>query len=128
MSENRGRGRPSYVPTDPNRRMVEAMVACGVPEYEIANVLQIDEKTLRKHFFAEISTGQTKANFKVAQALYNRAIAEKGSAGVTAAMFWLRTRAGWREATADEPLGKKQLAQNAAERAADGTEWGDLLN
>jgi hypothetical protein len=128
MSEPRNRGRPSYQPTEDNRKMVEAMTACGVPAYEVANVLDIDEKTLRKHFYNELSKGHTKANFKVAQSLYQRALNEKGSAGVTAAIFWLKTRAGWREQTGDEPLGKKQLAEQRAANAAEGTDWSELLN
>ncbi len=51
---------------------------------------------------------------------------------MTAAIFWLKCRAGWSEyapAPAHaEPLGKKERAQLEALSAAEGTEWGKLVN
>jgi len=39
------------------RRQVEAMAGYGVPEADIALVLRIDPKTLRKYYRAELDTG-----------------------------------------------------------------------
>jgi AraC-like DNA-binding protein len=47
-------GRPSFHPTDRQRGQVEAMCACGIPEKEIAQVLDISPTTLRKHFRREL--------------------------------------------------------------------------
>ncbi|MGD9507032.1 MAG: hypothetical protein AB7X49_00535 [Geminicoccaceae bacterium] len=72
------------------------MAAYGVPETEIGAVVGIDAKTLRKHYRQELDHGHTKANVKVAEALYRKALGE-GRESVTAAIFWMKARAGWRE-------------------------------
>jgi hypothetical protein len=88
-----GRG---HQPDPLTRRQVEAMAACGVTEIEISGLLGIDPKTLRKHYRAELDHGHTKANIKVAENLYRKATGE-GRESITAAIFWLKARAGWRE-------------------------------
>ena len=42
-------GRRLHMPDPTARRQVEAVAAYGVPETDIARVLAIDPKTLRKH-------------------------------------------------------------------------------
>jgi len=69
----------------------------GIPESEIASVLSIDPKTLRKHYGEELDLGATKANAQVAGFLF--AAAKNGN--VTAQMFWLKTRARWKEPPAE---------------------------
>lgn len=100
-------GRPAHVPTQKNRGLVEAYAACGTPEEDIARLLGIDPKTLRKHYRSELDIAHVKANAKVAGALYNTAIDPKaGIKHVTAAIFWLKTRAGWKETSVVESTGK----------------------
>jgi hypothetical protein len=94
-------GRRAHHPELTSRRQVEAMAAYGVPETDIARVLAIDPKTLRKHYRDELDTGQIKANSKVAESLYRKALGD-GSQSVTAAIFWLKTRAGWKEPAVHE--------------------------
>lgn len=111
--------RPSFQPTDAQRRQVEAMAGYGIPHDDIARVLTIDPKTLRKHFRDELATGATKATARVAESLYKKATGD-GAAAVTAAIFWLKTRAGWKEPererdAPDAPLGKKEQRQRDAE-------------
>jgi hypothetical protein len=89
------------------RRQVEAMAAFGVPELNIARVVGIDAKTLRKHYREELDTGQTKATAKVAESLFRKATSE-GPQSVTAAIFWLKTRGGWRETSVHEIAGPNQ--------------------
>ena len=72
------------------------MAGYGVPELAIARVVVIDAKTLRKHYREELDTGQIKAIAKVAESLFRKATSD-GSQSVTAAIFWLKTRGGWRE-------------------------------
>ena len=121
------RGRPAFSPTDDQRRQVKALAAYGVPQDDIATVLAIDAKTLRKHFWTDLQTGVLEANAKVAQSLFQRATTEKGSAGVTAAIFWLKVRAGWREPSVTPELGKKADRERAAVTAERGTDWEALL-
>ncbi len=68
------------------------MAGYGVPETDIARIIGIDPKTLRKHYRDELDTGHVKANAKVAENLYRKATGE-GRESVTAAIFWLKTRA-----------------------------------
>src|SRR5262245_5286845 len=73
------------------------MVAYGIPESDVARVLSIDAKTLRKHYRDELDLGATKANAQVAGFLFNAA----KSGNVSAQIFWLKTRARWKEAPHD---------------------------
>src|SRR4051812_10489416 len=121
-------GRPSFEPTQPQRQMVGAMAGCGGPEADIAVVIGIAPKTLRKHFREELDTGHIKANAKVAGNLY-RIANGSGREAVTAAIFWLKVRAGWREPVGvrQYPMGKKEARELAAKTAPVGTPWEDLL-
>lgn len=75
------------------QRQVEAMAGYGLPEVEIAQVLKIDPKTLRKHYQEELDSGHIKANAQIAGFLFNSA----KNGNVAAQIFWLKTRAKWRE-------------------------------
>jgi hypothetical protein len=86
-------GRRAHKPDPAQRRQVEAMAAYGIPEDDIARVLSVDPKTLRKHYREELDLGETKANAQVAGYLFNAA----RNGNVTAQIFWLKTRAKWRE-------------------------------
>ena len=83
-----------YVPTDEQRRLVKAMAGYGVPHEGIAIMLEIDPKTLRRHYRGELDRGSVEATAKVAQSLFQMATVEKS---VAAAIFWMKARAGWRE-------------------------------
>jgi hypothetical protein len=83
-----------FEPTDEQRRTVRAMSGYGVPQDDIATLLEIDPKTLRKHLRRELERGSIEATAKVGQSLFRMAT-EGGS--VAAAIFWMKARAGWRE-------------------------------
>ena len=121
-------GRPSFQPTPSQRQMVEAMAGCGIPETDIASVVGIAPKTLRRHFRGELDTGHIKANAKVAGNLYRLATGN-GREAVTAAIFWLKVRAGWCDPVPvrQYPLGRKEAREIAAETAELGTGSEDLL-
>jgi hypothetical protein len=86
-------GRRRHQPDPSQRKQVEAMAAYGIPETDIARVIGIDPKTLRKCYREELDLGETKANAQVAGFLFTNA----RNGNVTAQIFWLKTRAGWRE-------------------------------
>lgn len=96
-----------FRPTDEQRRTVRAMAGYGMPHIDIATFLDIDAKTLRKHFSRELELGSIEATTKVAQSLFRMATEGKN---VAAAIFWMKARAGWREkqpealAAEDTPL------------------------
>lgn len=123
------RGR-RHAPTEPMRRQAEAMAAYGVPHEDIARVLGISPVTLRTHYRDALDTGAAKANARVAENLF-RIATGSGREAVTAAIFWLKVRAGWSEFAPprrDEAPGKKEAAKRAAEGAAEGTGWADLVH
>jgi hypothetical protein len=93
--------RRAHKPDPTARRQVEAMAGYGVPEADIAGVIGIDPKTLRKHYRGELDHGHVKANAKVAENLYRKATGE-GRESVIAAIFWLKARARWTESSAHE--------------------------
>lgn len=97
--------RPSHQPDPVQRRQVEALAGYGVPEPDISGMLGIDPKTLRKHYREELDLGHVKANAKVAENLFRKATGE-GREAVTAAIFWLKARARWRETSVHELSGK----------------------
>lgn len=77
------------------------MSAHGISQEEIALVLGIDPKTLRAHYAHELDTAGTEANHKVAGSLYSLAMGDPENGippNVTAIIFWLKTRARWKEA------------------------------
>lgn len=110
--------RPEYKPTDKDRATVQTMAAYGIPQADIAAVVDCDLKTLRKHFRAELDTAAAQANARVAAALFKKATGD-GPSSVTAAIFWLKARAGWQEAKEDAP-GKKEQRQAKAEASSSG--------
>ncbi len=126
------RGRPPHVPTEKDRKTVEAMASYGVPQVEIALVLGVSVPTLRQHYRRELAVAAIKANAKMAECLFMQGMG-KGPGALGAKVFWLKCRAGWVEArppAAEAPAGyvsKKGLASGAAATAGVGTEWGDDL-
>ena len=86
-------GRRAHTPDSNQRRQVEAMAAYGIPTAEIGRALGLDAKTMRKHYRDELDLGATKANAQVAGFLFTAA----KSGNVTAQIFWLKTRARWKE-------------------------------
>ena len=98
-------GRRAHKPDAASRRQVEAMAGYGVREADIAGVVGVDAKTMRKHYRSELDHGHVKANARVAENLYRKATGE-GREAVVAAIFWLKTRAGWKETATHEITGR----------------------
>ena len=85
--------KPPHAPTDATRQTVQLHTMVGTTQADTARVLDIDEKTLRKHYRDELDLAKAKANATIGGALFNQA-----KSGDTAAMiFWMKTQAGWRE-------------------------------
>jgi hypothetical protein len=94
--EKRPAHRPPFKPTDEQRKHVEQLSAFGIPQEAMCDMLGITDKTLRKHFKRELRIGGPKANAKVAGSLFKKAM----SGDTASAIFWLKTRAGWKEPVA----------------------------
>ena len=89
------------------------MAALGIQQTKIAAVFEISEKILRKHCRVDLDTGEALANTEVGKFLHDAATGKEAylkddgtvgirhigvsSATVTAAIFWMKTRAHWKE-------------------------------
>lgn len=92
----RRRRNTAYVPTDPHRNTVKAMAAIGIDQNDMARILKIAPKTLRKHYRDELDLGMIQANAAVGGALFTLAT-NAGPGQVSAAIFWAKTRMGFQE-------------------------------
>ena len=72
------------------------MTGFGLTQAQIAAIVGISEDTLQKYYQEEIEKGVARANMQVANNLFSIATS-KGSGAVAAAIFWMKTRARWRE-------------------------------
>jgi hypothetical protein len=102
---------PPHAPSAQTRAEVSALKSFGVPLDDIAAYIGIDRKTLSKHYRIEIDTAQIKADAAVAKFLYGAASGRALKDGaayadcVRSAMFWAKTRMGWRETSSVELTG-----------------------
>jgi DNA-binding CsgD family transcriptional regulator len=96
--------RKPYEPTDKDRKQVTIMAGIGLSQEQIAKIIGISDDTLRKYFRDELDTAEAKMTAQVAQNLYSIATSRESGA-VTAAIFWMKTRAQWRETNRTEVSG-----------------------
>lgn len=74
--------------------MVEGLIGVGMKQDEVAVILGIEQKALRRHFPAEIARGGAKADAKVLQTLFSMATSGQHPA---ATIFWTKVRRRWSE-------------------------------
>lgn len=105
---------PTHKPTAETAAEVRALASFGVPQEEIATYLDIDPKTLRKHYKAELLQSRLKVHARVSSFLVNAATGaalrqETGATYrdcLTAAIFYGKTRMGLKETTGLEHKGE----------------------
>lgn len=131
VQKTNGGGRPPHAPTEKDRQMVEVLAGFAIPTAKIADVLDIDQKTLLKHYDREIRRGAAMVESKLAGNLLRIAGGTDGTA-LKAIIFALTCRFGWSQyvprPVADEPLGKKEQAQIEAQTAHQHSDWSGLVN
>jgi hypothetical protein len=104
-------GRPQHKVTDENKKIVKALVAYGIPHIDVARKIGCNQDTLRKHYREELDDAMTEANGAVGQYLFGLATGKAMDKGAThgdcsrAAIFWAKTRMGWKDTTAVELSG-----------------------
>jgi hypothetical protein len=99
--ETTGRGRPPHLPTADTRIKVYTLSTVGTRHEDIASVLNISHDTLVKYYKEELDKGRIEANASVAETLFKQA--KEGN--TTAMIFWLKSRAKWKESTQHEISG-----------------------
>ena len=93
--------RTAFVVNDALREKVRHLAGLGVPQDDIAKIVGCAPKTLRKRFRDELDRGVAEANAMISGFLFNAAKA----GNIAAIIFWLKTRANWRERMApDAPV------------------------
>lgn len=89
-----------YEPTEEHRRMVSQLATLGISHDIIGSILGISDRTLEKYYPKELKESLVKANAKMMTALYQMGI----NGNVAAAIFWMKTKGGWRTTDAvDQP-------------------------
>lgn len=98
-----GAGRPAFVPTDDERKQVEALSGYGLPFEQIAALIRggIHIDTLRNYFSAELVSGKAKANGQIGKTLFQKAMA----GDTAAAIWWSKSQMRWAETQKHEHTG-----------------------
>jgi hypothetical protein len=92
----------AHKPTDESRRMVESTSGLGLPHEQIAILVGIDDKTLRKYYRAELDMGKAKANGQIAKTLFSKAV----GGDTTSLIWWTKTQMKWSETIKQELTGE----------------------
>ena len=96
-------GRPPFKPTDEQRRNVAMMVAIGLRRELCLLVVNphtkkpISVDTLARHFPHELESGVANAKAQVGSSIVRRALDLNHPQGATCAIFFAKTRMGWKE-------------------------------
>jgi hypothetical protein len=100
-------GRPPFVPTQFHRDLVKHCKASGMTHKDICHLVKwpdgepISEGTLTRYFRKELDAGLPEAIAKMSSKLFQKGI----DGDITAMIFWLKTRARWKETTVHEMTG-----------------------
>tara|TARA_Y100000310_G_scaffold193077_1_gene193037 strand:+ start:915 stop:1256 length:342 start_codon:yes stop_codon:yes gene_type:complete len=97
--------RPKHQPTKETRELAAEWSGYGIPQEGIARKIGINADTLRKYYAEELAGGIAQANQAVAGSLFRMATAGSGKGQVAAAIFWAKTRMGWKETNIHEHAG-----------------------
>lgn len=99
----RDHGATQVIADRPLAAKIEALAGYGISACDIARVVGIDEAELGEAYAGELAAGGIKANARVAENLFRKATGD-GREAVVAAIFWLKTRARWRESHREEEV------------------------
>ena len=99
--------RKPFVVNERVREKVRHLAGIGVRQDDIARIVRCSPKTLRKRCRDDLDCGIAEANALVSGSLF---AAAKGG-NVTAQIFWLKTRARWRENAARSDAASRSDAE-----------------
>jgi hypothetical protein len=85
--------RKAFAVNEAARERVRYLAGVGVRQDDIARIIGCTPKTMRKRLRDELDRGVAEANATISGSLFDAAKA----GNTTAQIFWLKTRAQWRE-------------------------------
>jgi len=138
MSEKRSRGQPKFEPTPDQRSQVKLMKAVGIPEDRVCQTITnprtgkpVAPMTLARAFAPELASGATEVHALVGNFILCAILGKKPALGdpikseqvrMTAAIFYAKTKMGWKETVVNEPANKDDkpvLVDDARQRLID---------
>lgn len=90
--------RPTKKYDDSLASEIEAMRGRGVAISDIAKIIGMSEKPLRRIYGKQLEKGKSQANAAITGKLYELCM----NGNVTALIFWAKTQLGWREKQAEQ--------------------------
>ncbi len=110
MSSENEVGRPEHEPTQQTRNSVSQMASYGIIQDIIAKCIGISLPTLHKHYRHELDTAAANLTVLVANKLISNALDENN---ISAQIFYLKTKGGWKEQKDDDDKPKSEAEQFA---------------
>ena len=98
-------GVPEHIPTEETREKVVEFSCAGYNQQQIGDYLDIDEKTLRKHYRNELDKAKMEKTIALSGSLYRDALAGNEQARE----FWLKCQARWAYAKPPEEEKKTHM-------------------
>jgi len=80
--------------------MIQKLAGIGLRTQEIAYIVNIPHTKLLTDYDHDINSGISKANMRVANALWETASDRKHKSHATASIYWTKARMGWAETAA----------------------------
>lgn len=99
----------THQPTDELKQRVIDLVRCGTPKHLIAEVIEIDDATLNKHYAKELKTAKTTAIERIGKTVYQQALEGNNKAQA----LYLKTQG------ADHGWVEKQVIEQRNDREVD---------
>lgn len=86
---------PPHIPTQKSRERVAMLAGYGLLQPQIASIVGVSVPTLAKYYRNEMDLGVAQTSAAVGKSLFQMATDDKN---VQAAIWWSKSRMGWREA------------------------------
>ncbi len=102
-----------HVPSEKTRAEVSALTSFGNTQEQIAAHIGISADTLFKYYKEELENSVVRANAKVAAKLFRKAVDQDD---LSAQIFWLKTRARWRERDHDDKIATDSLVEKLIDK------------
>jgi hypothetical protein len=97
--------RKNHEPSAETRAQVEDLAGYGLTHAQIAHVLKVSQDTVERHYAEELEAGLALALATVAKTAFQMATSGEEPAMT---MFWLKTRAKWKEVQHHEVTGNNE--------------------